>query len=57
MRYCTFLVFLTSLITLSAAQNDESGPTDEKARKTYKQALEFTQQPMTDAALDSFQES
>jgi hypothetical protein len=50
-------VLLTSLVTLSAAQNDESGPTDEKARKTYKQALEFTQQHMTAAALDSFKKS
>ncbi len=57
MRFCKLLVIVTALVISSLAQNDADGPTNEKAQKTYKQALDYLKQHMTGAALDSFKKA
>lgn len=57
MRYCRWLVLLASLVIPSLAQDGVEGPTNEKAQKTYQQALKYLQQHMTVAALDSFKKA
>jgi thiol-disulfide isomerase/thioredoxin len=50
-------VILAGLVVSSLAQNDAEGPTNEKAQKTYKRALEDLHQHMTSAALDGFKKA
>ncbi|MGA2202811.1 MAG: hypothetical protein ABSG40_12685 [Terriglobales bacterium] len=57
MRCCGLLVILAGLVVSSLAQNDAEGPTNEKAQKTYKRALEDLHQHMTSAALDGFKKA
>ena len=57
MRHFKWLVIVTGLVISSFAQNDADGPTNEKAQKTYKQALDYLKQHMTGAALDSFRKA
>jgi thiol-disulfide isomerase/thioredoxin len=57
MRYGTLLVIVAGLVMSSLAQNDADGPSNEKAQKTYKQALDYLKQHMNGAALDSFKKA
>ena len=57
MRYCGLFVILAGLVIFSIAQNDTEGVTSEKAKKTYKQGLDYLHQRMTEAALDSFKKA
>ena len=42
---------------LRAQEKIEEGPSNEKAQKTYKEALDFVHRRMTDAALESFKKA
>jgi thiol-disulfide isomerase/thioredoxin len=57
MRHYALLVVLVSLITPLFAQDEADGPTNEKARKTYKEGLNYMHQRMTAAALESFKKA
>ncbi len=57
MRYARMLVMLGCTITPSLSQETAEGPTNEKAQKTYKEASQYLQRRMTDAALDSFKKA
>ncbi len=57
MRYFVCLVFLAILPISLSAQDDADGPTNEKARKTYKQGLDYLHQRMIAIALDSFKKA
>jgi thiol-disulfide isomerase/thioredoxin len=58
MRYCTvLLVFAVLGIPSFAQQNDKDGPSNEKAKKTYQEALDFLHSRMNAAALDSFKKA
>jgi lipopolysaccharide biosynthesis regulator YciM len=48
---------LACTITPSLSQETAEGPTNEKAQKTYKEASQYLQRRMTDAALDSFKKA
>ena len=52
MRYARMVVMPACAITPSISQETAEGPTNEKAQKTYKEASEYSQPRMTDAALD-----
>jgi tetratricopeptide (TPR) repeat protein len=52
-----FALFVTTAAAAAAAQNKYDGPADEKAQKTYKQALEELRQHRTEFALDSFKKA
>jgi thiol-disulfide isomerase/thioredoxin len=58
MRYAGMLLVLACVVSpLLAQEKVEEGPSNEKAQKTYKQALEFLQRRMPDAALESFKKA
>ena len=57
MRYAAMVVGLACAITPSLSQETAEGPTNEKAQKTYKEASQYLQRRMTDAALDSFKKA
>lgn len=58
MRYCTLLVLLAALAVPSfAQQNETAGPTNGKAKKTYKEALDFLHHREPGPALESFQKA
>ena len=48
---------LAALVLSSLAQNDAGGPTNEKARKTYKEAVELLQRHDIAAAFDRFKKA
>lgn len=52
-----FLIAASLVVPLFAQQIPEEGPTNEKARKTYKEALDFLHQRMIIAALESFKKA
>jgi len=56
MRYCRLLVLLT-ILSVSLSAQDGAGPTNEKARKTYAQGLDYIHQRMNGAALESFKKA
>jgi hypothetical protein len=51
MRHCGMLLLLAGVGIFSLAQNDPGGPTNEKAQKTYQQAIQDLEHRMTAAAL------
>src|SRR5258707_810974 len=52
------LIWLVAcLVTPSLAQTNSDGPTDEKAKKTYKEAFGYLNQRRPDLALDSFKKA
>jgi thiol-disulfide isomerase/thioredoxin len=51
---CMLVAFTVSPLL---AQTNPEGPTDEKAQKTYKEALELLKQRRTDFALDAFKKA
>jgi thiol-disulfide isomerase/thioredoxin len=57
MRFCSLLLLLTALAIPCLAQDDPDGPTNEKARKTYKHALDDLQHHMTLNALENFKKA
>jgi len=56
-RYFGLLLSVACLAAFSFAQDDADSPTNEKARKTYKQGLDYLHQRMNDSALDSFKKA
>ena len=57
MRYAWFLPILVCATIPSLSQQQEEGPTDQKAQKTYQSALNYLSQRMTGAALDDFKKA
>jgi thiol-disulfide isomerase/thioredoxin len=57
MRYFVLLVLFASFIMPVQAQDDSDGPSNEKARKTYKQGLDYIHQRVTESALESFKKA
>jgi len=57
MRFAAVLLFSAFLCTPAFAQDNSDGPTNEKAQKTYKQALEELHSHHIDMALDSFKKA
>jgi len=57
MRYASIGLLVACMVTSAVAQTNSEGPTDEKAQKTYKEAVEYLKQHRTDAALDSFKKA
>ncbi len=57
MRYAAIaLVFVLAAVPL-LAQDNPGGPTNEKAQKTYKEALDYLSKHQTESALDSFKKA
>jgi peroxiredoxin/outer membrane protein assembly factor BamD (BamD/ComL family) len=55
MRYAGLMLVLVCMIAASPAQEKaEDGPTNEKAKKTYREGLDLLHNRMTGAALDCF---
>ena len=57
MRYFVLLVLFASFIMPVQAQDDSDGPSNEKARKTYKQGLDYIHQRVTESAIESFKKA
>jgi peroxiredoxin len=58
MRHGAVLLVLMCIVTPSVAQQKtDEGPANEKAQKTYKEALDYVHRRMTDAALDAFKKA
>jgi thiol-disulfide isomerase/thioredoxin len=57
MHRFVLLILLACLTVPSLAQSANEGPTNEKAQKTYKKALDYEQKRMIPAALDSFKKA
>lgn len=58
MRYATIVLALACMVApLRAQEKTDEGPSNEKAQKTYKDALEYIHRRMTDAALDAFKKA
>src|SRR5258708_5388490 len=57
MRYGFIWLLVAWAVLPSRAQTGTDGPTDEKARKTYREALNYEGQGRNDAALDSFRKA
>src|SRR5215831_19993276 len=51
------IVLLACTVTLLPAQQNPEGPTNEKAQKSYKEALDYLRRGMVDAALDGFKKA
>ena len=56
MRYCWMAICLACAVSL-CAQDEAEGPTNEKAQKTYKEALEYLNKHMTESAFESFKKA
>jgi outer membrane protein assembly factor BamD (BamD/ComL family) len=58
MRYGAIVVALACIaVALPAQQKRDDGPANEKAQKTYQEALDYLHRRMTGAALDSFKKA
>jgi thiol-disulfide isomerase/thioredoxin len=57
MRFLLFGALLVSNLTAVAAQQTSDGPTDEKAQKTYQDALKLLQEGRKDFAVDGFKKA
>lgn len=57
MRYAALALLLACAITPFSAQDQSQGPTDEKAKKTYKEAFEYLKERKTLAALEYFKKA
>jgi peroxiredoxin len=58
MRYARLVLVLACIVApLPAQESTEEGPANEKAQKTYKEALDYVHRRMTDAALDGFKKA
>jgi hypothetical protein len=57
MQYAKMVLVLACFITPFLGQEAGEGPTNEKAQKTYREALEYARKHMTEAALDGFKKA
>jgi peroxiredoxin len=57
MRCARILLMLVFAVSLLPAQEKPEGPTNEKAQKTYKEAMEFLSKHRLDLALDDFRKA
>jgi peroxiredoxin len=58
MRYTGWVFILACIVApLLAQEKTEEGPTNEKAQKTYREALDYLHRRMPEAALDSFKKA
>lgn len=57
MRHAGIILALAYAVTPLSAQEKVEGPTNEKAQKTYKEALEYLHRRMTESALESFKKA
>jgi len=57
MRYFTVLGFLALAVASALGQDSAEGPTNDKAQKTYKEALEYLHHHQEEAALDGFKKA
>lgn len=57
MRFALLILLLGSTVAPLVAQEKAEGPTDEKARKTYAEAMEYLRQHKMEAALDGFKKA
>lgn len=58
MRYAAMVLVLACMVaTVQAQEKPETGPSNEKAQKTYKDGMEYLHERRTDAALDSFKKA
>jgi peroxiredoxin len=57
MRLALILTLFASFVGPLCAQENSDGPTNEKAKKTYKEALEYLHRHQLMAALDSFKKA
>jgi thiol-disulfide isomerase/thioredoxin len=57
MRYAGILLVFACAATPLLAEDKTEGPTNEKAQKTYKEALEYQHKHMTESALESFKKA
>ncbi|HSY89945.1 MAG TPA: TlpA disulfide reductase family protein [Candidatus Binatus sp.] len=58
MRYAVIVLALACVVaTVRAQEKTETGPSNEKAQKTYKEGMEYLHERRTDAALDSFKKA
>ncbi len=57
MRRCLVALLLACAVPFLSAQNQVEGPTDQKAQKTYKEALECLHQRMHELALEKFKKA
>jgi peroxiredoxin/Tfp pilus assembly protein PilF len=53
----SIVVLLAAAAVLPAQVNPDDGPTNEKAQKTYKEAQQYLQRHMKDAALEAFKKA
>jgi thiol-disulfide isomerase/thioredoxin len=58
MRYAAIVLVLACVVaTVRAQEKTETGPSNEKAQKTYKEGMAYLHERRTDAALDSFKKA
>jgi thiol-disulfide isomerase/thioredoxin len=57
MRYSWILPILACAVTLLPGQDKTDGPTNEKAQKTYREALDYLHRRMYETAIDSFKKA
>ncbi len=57
MKWAAILLVFACLVTPMPAQEDSQGPKDEKAKKTYKEGLDYLHQRMIVQALESFKKA
>jgi thiol-disulfide isomerase/thioredoxin len=57
MRFSSLVLLISLIAAPLFAQERPNGPTDEKAKKTYKEALAFLHQNKVEAALDAFKKA
>jgi peroxiredoxin len=57
MRYAGIALMFACAAALFLAEEQREGPTNEKAQKTYKEALEYQHKRMTGSALESFKKA
>ena len=57
MWFLSLILSLAAVVIPTLAQNDEEGPTNEKAQRTFKQAQDYVHQHLTGAALESFKKA
>ena len=57
MKAATIVLMLTCALILAQAQEPTAGPTNEKAQKTYKEALQHLHEHQTGWALDAFKKA
>lgn len=57
MRYFPLVIVLAFAVAPALAQESTDGPTNEKAQKTYKEALEYLQKRQREAAFESFKKA